>query len=121
MNNLLQTIKKNDEKFEGEDLLRIMRRHIIASYSDGLHRVEYPQTLADSLVLYLKSYITQSRIKELEALVEIIEKETLCDYPKAKTQKEHEYNMKLINRAEEQAKEVIILILENVIKELKTN
>ena len=63
MNKLLQAIKKNDEKFE--TLITEEWNYLVVEN-------EYPtDEIIESLKEDTKSYITQSRIKELEALMEM--------------------------------------------------
>jgi hypothetical protein len=87
MNKLLQTIKENDKEFDGLFDEIYQDEVITATFS-----VKEPSRAA------IKSHITQSRIKELETLVEMIMEKVKSDT---------------------NAKADIIQTLQDIIKELK--
>ena len=117
-NKLIETIKKNDEEFEKTESGRVITK-IIGCQKHGADKNEYIK-LWDDLhnddVYFIKEYYNQSRIKELEVLVEMIKglkKDTKFyrsvrnDY---KLYGEERYN-KAVNN--------IIEILKDTVKELK--
>lgn len=115
MNNLLKTIKENDEEFENA---------VSESIWGDNNRKTLEQIMSDKgLTLwydFIKSHITQSRIKELEALAENIkemEKETYRpDLSNGSRQIRISENI-----GYNQALADIIQELKTIIKELKTN
>jgi len=97
MNKLLQTIKKNDEEFDKN----------FDQYNPIHDNGKTIPTWCGADYGALKSHITQSRIKELEALVEMIESLSEDD-----AEPQYQYGQR-------DTKDVIIQKLENTIKELK--
>lgn len=117
MNNLLQTIKQNDEEFDKLFYETYTDKYVTATFSSKNPTPEQ-----------IKSHITQSRIKELGALVEMIEKTRRRSYNERISRGEYPANHftpKDLERRESmvigynQAVDDIIQTLQNTIKELE--
>jgi len=102
MNKLLQTIKENDDGFE--------KQGFTSSCECG--RID---DLDKSTIKEIKSHITQSRIKELEALVEMVK--GLKQFCGDDEPSERKIGVAIYN----QALSDIIQIIKDTIKQLKTN
>lgn len=62
--------------------------------------------------------IHEYRTETLREVEEMIKESTLCDYPKADTQKEHNKNMVIVDRAEKQAKFLIKHIITTLLNQV---
>ena len=78
MKKLLQVIRQNDEKFDEIFPLNYFARE---NYQGNVSEIEFSMwqeketNIAKTKITNIKSYFRQSRIKELEVVVETIEKE----------------------------------------------
>ena len=105
MNKLLQTIKESDKEL---DTIKVIEK-----WRHGENNTMIVNKYLDVLLSNLKSHITQSRIRELGALVQMIEKKRHSDL------EEYDYEDKLMSIGYNTALMEIIEILQDTIKQLK--
>jgi 2-oxoglutarate dehydrogenase complex dehydrogenase (E1) component-like enzyme len=127
MNKLLQTIKENDEKFDGigkeweSELGKLLNRFASCIRDDKKRSKDCIQKrieIKNFIYFLIKSYITHFRIKELEALVKEIERMPLCDDNETQSLPEDEIGAFI--EGQSHFKGHIIKDLKDTIKELKT-
>jgi len=101
------TIKEILEKQEKELDIKL--------HGNRLFIIDYNSSNVDVHDL-VKSHISACNQELIKAIVDEIDNTTLCSYPKSSSQKEHNYNMSIIDEAVREAKFKIKSLLQQSLK-----
>jgi hypothetical protein len=128
MNKLLQTIKENNERFaekyKDEFNYNWLEWIKMTDIKTGVNFNSFRDGIRSSTEYKLKSHITQSRIKELEALVGMLKNKKQTEFEHYHDEiewqeKNRGTDSQLYNTGYEEALDDIIQTLQDTIKELK--